>query len=110
MSESMMSLTQDTWDREVIQSKGVSIVFFWTPWCGHCKMFAPIFEEVAQAFAGRIKFAKLNCEEFGGVASACQVMGTPTMLIFRDGAQVDKILGGLPKANLEKKFEEILAG
>ncbi len=108
MLEEIVTITGDTWRREVSDSPGIIVVYFWASWCGHCKMYAPVFEELAQQYAGKIRFAKLNCDENADVANKCQVRGTPTMLIYKNGEQVDSIVGGIPKEQVQEKLDKLL--
>jgi thioredoxin 1 len=109
MTDDIISVGGDTWDQEILRSKEPVVVYFWAPWCGHCKAFAPVFEEVGKQFSGRIKMAKLNCDENGTLATQCGIMGTPTMAFFRDGKEVDRVVGALPSAELKTKIEKFLS-
>ncbi len=110
MSDHITAVTNETWDQEVSQSQGAVLVYFWAPWCGHCKMFAPVFDELAQEYTGKLKFVKVNCDENAGVASRCQIMGTPTLLFYKNGEAVDRVIGGLPKPQIVEKLDALLAG
>ncbi len=110
MTEDLVTITGDTWEREVSRSTGLVLVYFWATWCGHCKRYAPVFEELAKEYAGKIKFAKLNCDENAELATKCQVRGTPTMIIYRDGEPVDNILGGIPKEEVQQRLDKLLKG
>jgi thioredoxin 1 len=97
MSESVLELKADTWMSEVEKTGGIMLVYFWAPWCGHCKLFSPTFEEVAAEMAGKARFAKLNCDEQTSVAVQCKVTGTPTVIIYINGKEADRIVGGQGK-------------
>jgi len=86
---------------EVKKSSGMMLVYFWAPWCGHCKMFSPTYEEVAAEMAGKARFAKLNCDEHASVAVQCKITGTPTVIIYLDGKETDRIVGGQAKDALK---------
>lgn len=101
MSEKVLELQADTWMSEVKKSGGLMLVYFWAPWCGHCKMFSPTYEEVAAEMTDKARFAKLNCDEQTSVATQCKVTGTPTIIIFLDGKEVDRIVGGQAKDALK---------
>lgn len=108
MPEENMAITSETWEAQVSRSRGIVLVYFWSPWCGHCTRYAPTFDELAKEYAGKMTFAKLNCDENPDVASKCQVRGTPTIVIYRDGRQLDSILGGIPKVQLKARLDSIL--
>lgn len=110
MSEDFLTITGSTWDAQVSQSHGIVLVYFWAPWCGHCTRYAPIFEELAKEYKGKMAFAKLNCDENPDVASRCEVRGTPTLVIYRDGEKIDSIVGGIPKVQLQAKLDSLLKG
>lgn len=85
-------------------SKGKVVVDFWAEWCGPCKMIAPIFEELSKEMKG-ITFAKLNVDEDGEIAAEAGVRGIPTMILYKDGEEVSRIVGFLPKQELKSKLE-----
>ncbi len=101
MSEGVLELKADTWISEVEKSRGIMLVYFWAPWCGHCSMFSPTYEEVAAEMAERARFAKLNCDDQTSVAIQCNISGTPTIIIYLNGREVDRILGEQSKDALK---------
>ena len=78
-------------------AKGVTLVDFWAPWCGPCKMQAPILEQVAESIDGRAKIAKLNIDDAGGIAERFGVQSIPTLILFEDGNEVRRFVGVQPK-------------
>jgi len=92
----------------VIQNHPLVVVDCWAPWCGPCQMVAPVIEEMARDYAGRILFGKLNVDENMEVATQYQIMGIPTLLVFKDGKLVDRIVGAMPKQVLEPKIASYL--
>ncbi len=94
----------DTKFQEMIQNHPLVVVDCWAPWCGPCQMVAPILEELAREYAGRILFGKLNVDENQKIAVQYQVMSIPTLLVFKNGKLVDRIVGAMPKQILEPKI------
>lgn len=93
---------------ETVKKYPLVIVDCWAPWCGPCKMIAPILEEMAKEYAGRIVFGKLNVDENPRIASEYAIMAIPTLFIFKNGEPVDVIQGALPKPYFEAKVKEWL--
>jgi thioredoxin 1 len=97
-------------EMEVIESSRTTpvLIDFWAPWCGPCKMIAPIVEELAGDYGEKVKFLKLNTDENLDLATKYGIMSIPTIMIFRDGEPVDRIIGFTQKNNLKKKIDEHL--
>ncbi|OEF99308.1 thioredoxin [Vulcanibacillus modesticaldus] len=83
-----------------VESTGTVIVDFWAPWCAPCKMIAPVLEEIDQEVGDKLKIAKLNVDENPASATKYGIMGIPTLLLFKDGKPVEKIVGFQPKEKL----------
>jgi len=98
----------DTTFTNVIQSNPLVVVDCWAPWCGPCFMIAPILEELAGDYAGKIVFGKLNVDENRSVALQHQIMSIPTLLVFKGGKLVDRIIGAMPKHMLEPRIVRYL--
>jgi len=94
--------------KETIQNHPLVVVDCWAPWCGPCRMVAPVIEEMARDYAGKILFGKLNVDENREVATQYQIMGIPTLLVFKNGKLVDRIVGAMPKQVLEPKITRYL--
>ncbi|GHC00080.1 thioredoxin [Cerasicoccus arenae] len=107
-SEKVKELTTDTFESVVLKSSTPVLVDFWAPWCGPCKMLAPILEEIASEMADRIQIAKVDVEENTDVAAQYQVNRLPTMLFFKDGKVVDQIIGWSSKPELSARLEALI--
>jgi thioredoxin 1 len=94
--------------KEVVNNHPLVVVDCWAPWCGPCNMVAPVVEELAQNYAGKVLFGKLNVDNNRKVATEYQIMSIPTLLVFKDGRLVDRIVGAMPKQMLEPKLTRYL--
>jgi len=103
-----IEFTESNFENEVIQSEVPVLVDFWAPWCGPCKMVAPIVEEISGEYAGRLKVGKLNTDDNQMVASQFGVMSIPTLMIFKGGEVVERIVGAQPKDALTGKIDAVL--
>ena len=104
----VLELTEQNFEKEVLQSKLPVIVDFWASWCGPCKMLAPVFEETSKEYAGKLKFAKISTEDYPDVAGNNMVTGIPCLIIFHNGEEAGRIVGFMPKAMLKPKIYSIL--
>ena len=104
-----MEVTDSTFDQEVIKSDTPVLVDFWADWCAPCKMIAPLVEELAEEYDGKVKFAKLDVDSNPQTAMTYGVRGIPTLLIFSDGQPVKQVVGAVPKSVLKKNLDEALA-
>ena len=100
MSE--IKLTKDNFEQEVLKSDLPVVVDFWATWCGPCQMLAPVLEEVAKELEGQYKVGKVNVDEEMELALAYKISNIPTLLLFKDGKVIDKMMGFLPKDILLK--------
>ncbi|MGD9677449.1 MAG: thioredoxin [Vulcanibacillus sp.] len=91
-----------------VESTGTVLVDFWAPWCGPCKMIAPVLEEIDKEIGTKLKIAKLNVDENQNSARKYGIMGIPTLLLFKDGQAVEKIVGFQPKEQLLEKINKHL--
>ena len=103
-----VAVTDASFRRDVLESDLPVLVDLWAPWCGPCHMIAPVVEKLAGEYAGRVKVAKLNVDENPSTANAYHVQGIPTLLIFRNGRVVDRIVGAAPEPLLRGKLDAAL--
>lgn len=108
MADDVTSITLDSWDKDVLQSPDLVMIDFWAAWCSPCKMVAPIVEELAKEYEGKVKFFKLNTDENPDVASRYKIRGIPTLMFFKNGQIVDQIVGVIPKTDLKSKLDSLL--
>lgn len=102
-------VTDNTWDTEVLKSEQPVLVDFWAPWCGPCRMVAPIVDELASEYDGKVKFLKLNTDDNVQTASRYGVRSIPTLMMFKGGEAVDHVIGFRPKSQLKQTIEKALA-
>jgi len=99
MSE-VTAVTDATFKDEVLDSADPVLVDFWAPWCGPCRMVAPVVGEIAEQFQGQVKVVKLNTDENPNIASQYGIRSIPTLMIFKGGQKVDMVVGAVPKTTL----------
>src|ERR1700690_1969955 len=105
MSDKIVNLTTDTFKTTIAGAATPVLVDFWAPWGGPCKAIAPILEELAEEFAGKLRIAKVNIDENDTIAAEHGIRAIPTMLLFKQGKLVEQIVGMLPKATLKEKLQ-----
>ncbi len=101
-------LTDANFEQEVLQQKGVVLVDFWAPWCGPCRMLAPVVEELSAQYAGKIKVGKLNTDEGPQTSAKYGITSIPTIIFFKDGTVAGQINGLQSKAALEERINSLL--
>lgn len=101
-------VTDGTFKQEVLESDVPVLVDFWAPWCGPCRMVAPVVDEIAEQYVGQIKVVKVNTDENPSVASQYGIRSIPTLMIFKGGQRVDMVVGAVPKTTLATTLEKHL--
>jgi len=105
----VQELTEESFQKEVLESDLPVIVDFWASWCGPCKMMAPVFEEISKEYEGKLKFAKISTEDYPNAAGQNMVTGIPCLIIFNKGEEADRIVGFMMKPQLKQKIDAILS-
>lgn len=103
-SDKPLTVTDQSFSQEIVNSQGVVLLDCWAPWCGPCRMVGPIMEQLATESRGRYRVAKLNVDENPRTASQFQIQSIPTMLIFKNGKLVDRIIGAQPKQAIASRL------
>jgi thioredoxin 1 len=101
-------VTDANFEGEVLKADKPVLVDFWAPWCGPCRMVAPIVEELSQEYDGKVKFVKLNTDENIQTASRYGIRSIPTLLVFKQGQPVGQIIGFRPKSDLKKRLDAVI--
>jgi len=104
----VIDVTDQNFEDEALKSTLPVLVDIWAPWCGPCRMIAPVVEKLAEKYDQRFKFCRLNIDQNPQSATNYQVMSIPTLIFFKDGKMVDRVVGAVPERVLEPKIEALL--
>jgi thioredoxin 1 len=107
-SDKIIALTDQNFQEEVKNSSVPILVDFWAEWCAPCRMIAPVLDEMADEYEGKIKIGKLNVDDNRSIAAQYGVMSIPTLILFKDGEMVEQMVGAQPKENLAKVIQSVL--
>jgi thioredoxin 1 len=100
-----VTISQDNFTAEVIQSETPVVVDFWAEWCMPCKMIAPVLEQISQDYVGKLKVAKVNVDDNGEITQQYNIVSIPTLLLFKDGEVVGQQVGAVPRETIEGMFK-----
>ena len=107
--KNIIEINESNWESEVLKSNIPVLVDFWAEWCGPCKMIAPVLDQIAAEFTGKLKVVKVDVDSNSKTASQYSVMSIPTLLFFKGGKVQDQVIGAVPKKMLQDKVNKFLA-
>ena len=105
----MLDVDKSAFEKEVLKNRLPVLVDFWAPWCGPCRIVGPVLEKLSKEYINKLKFAKLNVDDSQEIAAQFDVRGIPCMIIFKNGHELDRVIGSYPEAELRKKIDLILS-
>ncbi|MCX5701839.1 MAG: thioredoxin [Candidatus Omnitrophica bacterium] len=104
----LLHITDNNFKNEVLESSLPVLLDFWAPWCGPCRLIAPIIEELAREYDKKIKIGKINVDETHKIATNYGIMSIPTLMFFKNGKVIEQVVGALSKNELKRKIEEVI--
>ncbi len=107
MSTATVAVTQSNFETEILQSKTPALIDFWAEWCAPCRAVGPVLDELAQNYQGKFTVGKVNVDEDPDLAAKFGVMNIPTLIFFKGGEEVDRVIGVQPKNQLEEKIQKL---
>jgi thioredoxin 1 len=110
MAKNAMEIDEDTVNSRVSQSEKPVLVDFWAPWCGPCKSVGPVVEKLAEAYGGQFRFARCNVDKNPNISEKLGIRGIPTLMFFKGGRSVDKLIGMVPMSVIEDAMRKCQAG
>ena len=108
MAGAVVEFSESNFEQEVVRSSLPVVVDLWAAWCGPCRMIAPVVEELATTYQGKIKIGKLNVDDHPQVAAQYRIMNIPTLLLFKGGKEADRIVGVVPKEELSRRVARLI--
>jgi len=105
---SSIAITTDNFHAEVLESPVPVLIDFWAPWCGPCKMIAPLLEQIAEEYSGRLKVGKINVDEYGSIAESHGITSIPALFLYNDGKPAAQKIGAALKHDIEAMFKDLI--
>lgn len=109
MADNVLEFTDTNFKSEVLEASGPVLVDFWAPWCGPCRMLTPTIEQLATDYSGRVKIGKVNTDDNQQTAAEYRITSIPTVMLFKDGQLVDKVVGAPPKQHFTNMLDKALS-
>jgi thioredoxin 1 len=109
MSDSLLHVNDENFQSEVLDSDVPTLVDFWAPWCAPCNIIAPVIEELAEEYKGKLRIAKMNVDESPATPGQYGIRGIPTVILFKGGKVADQVVGVVPKAHLKAMIDKVVS-
>ena len=108
MAGTVLELSESNFEQEVTRTTTPVLVDMWAAWCGPCRLIAPLVEELAGTYQGKMKMGKVNVDDYPQIAAQFRIMNIPTLLLFKGGKEVDRIVGVVPKEELSRRIDKVI--